>query len=156
MLSLRVEEKFGGPTIIEMESLLAWGDGVFEVRWEGSKTEIHLAKKHADLGIALVVPTLAAMERAASALGLPFTMDRSVMVNGMTTLNKPDGRWRDFSYNVGPQVARGAVMRALANAMRKGEQSSTLQRTVVQNILDQVQPADLDVLYAMRLRGARV
>jgi hypothetical protein len=156
MLSLRIEEKYSGPTILEMEPLFALSNEAFDVRWEGTKPEIALAKKYAKRPLTLVVPTLVAMERTAVILGLEYVLDRHLWVNGTDNLNKPDGKWRDFARDNGGYVARGAVMRALATVLRKGGTPTVLRKAVVSNVLDRVQPADLDVLLIMRLRGARV
>jgi hypothetical protein len=157
MLSLRIEDKFTGPTIVEIEPLFSLSSEPFDVRWEGTKQEKRLARKYKDRPLTLVVPNLAAMEKAAATLGLGYDFDRGLMVTGKNSLANKDGKWRDFTRDNGSYVARGTVLKGLATMFRKGgPPSKDLRQTVVNSVLDQIQPIDLDVLLLLRLKGARV
>lgn len=156
MLSLRVEENPTAPTILQMEPLLEWSDEPVEVRWENTKQEVRVLKKYSGRNISLIVPNLVAMERAASLLGLDYVIGSEMVMHGAATLNKADGKWREFSQRTGPYLARGTLMLALSNKIRRGGDIPRLRKTIVENVLDHVSPVDMDALYILREKGARV
>lgn len=156
MLSLRIEDKYTGVTILDMEPLLELGDCPIEVRWENTKAEVRLLRKCEGREVTLVVPNLIAMERAASTLGLNFVVERSLVLNGLHSLNKPDGHWREFTTQTGPYLSRGLVMRAFAHKLRQGIDHQPLRKVLIESVLDNTSPVDADVLLGLRIKGARV
>lgn len=156
MLSLRIEDKYTGVTILEMEPLLDLSNEPIEVRWENTKPEMRLLRKCAGRDVTLVVPTLVAMERAASLLGLKYVVERNLVINGIDSLNEPTGHWREFSNQNGPYLARGAVMQAFANQLRRGGDFAPLRKVLVESVLDHTSPVDVDAFLGLRLKGARV
>lgn len=155
-MQIRVEDKFAGPTLSEMEFLFHLGEGPFEARWEATHSDIHLAHKYKHKDITLVVPTLSVMERVASQLGLPISMDRNQLVSIPYKLNSLDNNWRAFSGATGHTVTRSALLHITASGLRKGKNATHMRRELAADLLSNVSPADLDVLYMLRIKGARV
>ncbi len=159
MLSLRIEDSFKGLTVIEWEPLLADNPRV-EALWGNSKQEVDVLRRYPDNDFDLVVPDLMAMERAATLLGLPLVVEAALVNRGLYQLNKPDGVWREFAAQTGPNLSRGLVTRATARALRSGKAGNkdlnSLRKVLVESYLDNVSPVEADVLFGLRCRGARL
>lgn len=157
VITLRIDESYTGVTLVEMESLLDLGDEALEVRWENTKPEMRLLLRR--LGgrkITLVVPNLAAAERAATALGLHLNAKGDHLVSALAAINRPEGQWREFTTRMGPQLSRGLAIQAMANILRSGGRADALQKALVDSVLGGTSPVDLDALYGLRTKGARV
>ena len=156
IITLRIAEGYTGVTLVEMEPLLDLGDEALAVRWENTKPEMRLLRRLGGRKITLVVPDLTAMERAATALGLRLNCKPEHLVAAVDAINSPEGGWREFSMRMGPQLSRGIALRAMANIVRQGERTDELQKALVDSVLEGTSPVDLDVLYLLRVKGARV
>jgi hypothetical protein len=158
MIRLRIAPNFEGPTMEEWARLLETGPAPteeIEVRWTGTKQDTRLLRQHARLVITLVVPDLAAMERAANYLGLPLLLEPNLLETGSRSLrSRSQSDWRAFAHRVTPSVARGVLIRLGADSIRKGKNPKT-RHVASECLFEGVAPVDADVLLTLRAEGAK-
>lgn len=153
MTKLRIEAQFPGVTLTEMEPLLTLSNEPIEVRWENTKAERRILRTLKDREVTLVVANAAAMERAASILGLRMLVERKFAANGLEALNMPGGNWREFTTKNGASLSRGVLVASVAAGLRRGNDSKALRGVVIESLLDHTAPIDADVLVALRNQG---
>jgi len=124
------------------------------VRWQGTKAEYRALETCNDHKFILHVQDLAAMERAATALGNPYTFETALLATALTSLTSRKAyNWRVFSDGVGTAVTRSLLTHLSAGAIRKGMMWGGAI-IASECILENVNPIDADVLLRLRvLRG---
>lgn len=154
MIDIKVSPEYSGPTILELESLIADVQGVIEVRWQGSKAECLALEKYPQRMFILNVQDMSAMERTATALGQPYVFETSLLATALTSLTSRKAyNWRSFSDGVGTAVTRSLLTRISAGAIRKGV-IPRLANIASECLIESVNPIDADVLLRLRvLRG---
>ena len=153
MISVRVDNGYHGPTIIQIAELLDLSDDDIEVNWLNTKPELQIINRYRDRTIMLVVPDLVAMERAASTLGISYALPQDLIERGFSSLNTPDGLWREFGQQVGPGVSRSVLEVIAARNICKGKDVRILRKVLVDCLFENVSPADIDVLVGLRSTG---
>lgn len=154
MVDIRINPTFNGPTILELTSILADVQGTVEVRWQGTRAEYTALEQNPKRAFILHVQDLPAMERAATALGQPFTFDTSLLAIALTSLTSRKAyNWRTFSDSLGIAVTRSLITRLSAGAIRKGK-TPIIANIAAECLIEGVNPVDADILLRLRvLRG---
>jgi hypothetical protein len=155
MVELRVNPEFHGPTILELDSVIANVQGPVEVRWQGTKAEYAALERYPRNKFVLYVPDLPGMERAATVLGQPYILDTALLVTAHSSLaSRKAYNWRAFSEGVGTAITRSILTRLSAGAIRLGKPPRFLAKIASECIIEGVNPIDADVLLRLRyLRG---
>lgn len=156
MVELRVNPEFHGPTILELDSVIANVQGPVEVRWQGTKAEYAALERYPRNKFVLYVPDLPGMERAATVLGQPYILDTALLVTAHSSLaSRKAYNWRNLiNDSFGPIIARGIIVRLAAGAIRLGKPPRFLAKIASECLLDGVNAIDADVLLRLRyLRG---
>jgi hypothetical protein len=154
MVDIKVNPSYAGPTILELASVLADVQGPVDVRWQGTRAEYHALENCNGRLFVLHVQDLAAMERAATALGNPYTFETSLLATALSSLTSRKAyNWRAFSDGVGTAVTRSLLTRLSAGAIRKGL-IPRMANIASECIIEGTNPIDADVLLRLRvLRG---
>lgn len=151
MVEILINPKFFGPSILELDPVLVDVQGIVEVKWHGTKEERAVLHKHEDRSFRLMVTDLPAMERAATALGLPLKFETALLTAALTSLTSRKAyNWRNFvSEEFNPVIARSIVTRLAAGAVRKG-MTPSLALIASECLIDGVNAVDADVLLRLR------
>lgn len=154
MVELRINPQYSGPTILELDSIIADVQGAVEVRWQGTKAEYSTLEHYPKRVFILHVQDLPAMERAATALGQPYVFDTGLLATALTSLTSRKAyNWRAFSEGVGTAITRSLITRLSAGAIRKGV-TPRLANIASECLIEGINPIDADVLLRLRvLRG---
>lgn len=150
MVELVINPKFFGPSILELDPVLGDVQGTVEVKWHGTKEERAVLHKYEDRVFRLMVPDLPAMERAASALGVPLKFETALLTAALTSLTSRKAyNWRAFSDEMGPSITRSILTRLSAGAIRKGI-IPKMANVASEVIIEGINPIDADVLLRLR------
>ena len=150
MVKVEVNQKFHGPTILELEpTLVDSTENPVRIGWRGSKAEVRLIESHHDRDFLVFVSNLHEMSLVSSLLGAPIQMDGTVVVKGRDALaSKKAYNWKEFSGEIGSVVARSLVVKLASDAIRQGMHPRLA--TVASDILQGgASPLDADVLLRM-------
>ncbi len=151
MVSIKIDSTYAGPTILELDAIIADVQGVVEVRWQGTKAEYVTLEHYPKRAFILHVQDLPAMERAATALGQPYAFDASLLATTFTSLTSRKAyNWRSFVDGIGVTLTRSLITRISAGAIRKGT-TPRLAKIASECILENVNPIDADVLLRLRV-----
>jgi len=155
MITIRIEEGYRGFNILELGTLLEQG-GPIVISWENTVPEIKLLREHQDRDITLVVPDLAAMERAASTVGGSYVISLELKSRASFNLIRKGGNWREFVQQVGPAVARATLFSLMAANLRAGHDIPAIRKVLVDSLFHKISPVDFDVLVALRATGIKL
>jgi hypothetical protein len=151
MISLRVEQDYHGPTIIEIEALLDLSEEPIEVKWSNTEHEVAIANRYRDRNLTLIVRDLLARVRAANAVGGSYALPADLVESAMTALTSVDGDWRGFVEKVGGEIAFTAVAQDYANQFRRGvSEDRSLRKVLVACLFNEVSTEDMGALLALR------
>jgi hypothetical protein len=151
---ISINPQYSGPTILELDAVVADIQGAVEVRWQGTKAEYAALDRHPKRTFILHVQDLPAYDSAATRLGLRYVFDAALLANAFTALTSRKAyNWRSFVDGVGTAVTRSLITRISAGAIRKGK-TPRLAIIASECLIESVNPIDADVLLRLRvLRG---
>lgn len=154
---LTIRQDFNGPTILELEPVLAEIQGIIEIRWEGTQAELVALRRHRDRHFNLIVADIQAMERAATATGTNLNLDPAFVESvKLALISRKGNNWRMMADDMGPGVTRALVTKLSADSIRRGNKPK-LARITTEVICDGINGLDAEILLRLRnLRGSHV
>jgi len=154
MITLRIDKECDKPLILEVASTTSeHGDNVITVRWQNSRPEIEALSRYRHRKVELVVPDLAAMERAASAIGAACSIPNELVVEAYNRIVKTNGMWREFNQQIGPGVSRATLLKLVNKNLRNGIDPKTIRKVLVDCLFEGISLSDIDVLAGLRGSG---
>ena len=155
MVQLRIDPKYKGVTLVQMESLLAESDEPLEVLWENSRRERALFRRCRDRDITLIVRSLSVMERSAASLGLRYAVTGDLFNTSVDCLASPSTDWRELTKRIGHGVSRSLLVAMAAHGLRTGVDHAATRKVALESLFNNVSPQEADNLVALRMQGAR-
>jgi hypothetical protein len=155
-LEIKLNPDFQGPTLLELEPVIAETQGQIEVRWENSKAEVALLYENSNRFFLLHVKDISTLERTASAFGTSFAVDPTILESARLSFvsRKAAQNWDHINSQYGQNVSRSILTRLLADSIRKGKDPRVAAPVAQEVLLDQVNPLDASVLFRIReIRG---
>ena len=146
MIEIIIHPSFHGPSIFEVEPVLGSIQDKVEVSWKNTKAELVVLQQYLNKAFILYVEDLSTMERTATALGLHFIFNVSLLESGRLALaSRKLYGWRNFTEEIGSTVCRSLITRLSADFIRKGKHPK-LAKIATECFLENVNPIDADVL----------
>ena len=123
MLRIVVNPEGCEPSLLEMQPLLAEGDGPLTVSWGNTASEVRLVNGLREREVTLEVPDLVAMRRAAITVGGSFCFTKALRMNTFQALSTTEERnpeWPDYAKSTGFDVAEALLVTVTAGGIRDG------------------------------------
>ncbi len=154
MVSIEVDPKFCGPTIMELAPVLdRITDDPLRVKWGGTKAETRLLEAHGARRFVVCVTSYIEANTVAGTFGTPLQLEAKTLNSGMTALASRKGYdWKNFIAETGQPTARSLLVKIAADSVRQGLQPK-LANVAADVLLGKANPLDADVL--LRLRTAQ-
>ena len=157
MINIIIDRTYGGPTLVELGYLLDEGTEPVTAAWRNTRTEMEIIRAWPDRDFTLILCDASLMERTCVLLGLRYVLQPDMVQAGVSALNSAvAGAWRPFTNRVGSPVSRSVFIQAIADRIRRGKDAPALRKLAVDCVLDGTPVIDMDVLFGLRMTGARV
>lgn len=156
--STKVDREFAGPTLSELEPVLADIEDPVEVRWSGSRADfLAYERTPAERTLVLITPDDQTAERTIWLLGgaLELSPD-DLQAAKQALINPKDQTWRLRVEDLGANRGVLLLTTVLGSSLRDGKKPKASISVTTDCLLNRVHPADADVLLRLRVANPRL